>query len=70
MLLTAWSQQFVPEPIRDLTFFGMVAATQVHKQQTIQAITMRVSKGVRVLIFGMAVMLGFSASAPKALAQG
>ena len=31
---------------------------------------MRVSKGVRVLIFGMAVMLGFAASGPKALAQG
>jgi hypothetical protein len=32
--------------------------------------TMRVSKGVKVLLFGMTVLLGFSASAPKALAQG
>jgi len=31
---------------------------------------MRVSNGVKVLIFGAAVLLGFSASSPKALAQG
>jgi len=31
---------------------------------------MHVSKGVKALIFGAAVLLGFSAFAPKALAQG
>jgi len=31
---------------------------------------MRISKGVKVLILGAGVLLGFGASAPKALAQG
>jgi hypothetical protein len=31
---------------------------------------MHVSKGVKALIFGAVVLLGFSAFAPKALAQG
>ena len=31
---------------------------------------MHLSNGVRVLIFGAAVLLGFSAFAPKALGQG
>ena len=31
---------------------------------------MRVSKGVKVFIFGASVLIGFAASSPKALAQG
>ena len=38
--------------------------------QTRTLLLMHVSNGVRVLIFGAAVLLGFSAFAPEALAQG
>ena len=33
-------------------------------------LSMHLSKGVKVFIFGASVLLGFSAIAPKALAQG
>jgi len=69
---TAWTHQFVPKTVRDLTAFGSVTDNFKSSKcnQTKSDLSMRVSKGVRVLIFGMAVMLGFSVSAPKMLAQG
>jgi len=43
------------------------------KQRTVSTRTimlMRVSKGVKVFIFGASVLIGFAASSPEALAQG
>jgi hypothetical protein len=77
---TASIQHFAPGPFFSLAVCGNCVAITAEKQNKIKRSTttfkargriiMRVSTGIRVLISGLSVLLGFFVSGPKALAQG